>query len=341
MRFTAEQKDRIIFYLLEKIKQHKEDVSRSVSEEFDINPATVHGYINDLIRSGTIRRVKRGQYELIMREYSYDLYRSRGDLDSDTHAYEVCLKEHIAGLPRNVRDIWEYAFSEMVNNVMDHSEAEIMQIIVRQDHLDTQAMILDDGIGIFEKIRSHFQLRSLDEAIQELFKGKLTTDEKNHSGEGIFFTSKMMDEFYIVSDGKVFTNNRYDVSEVFDLPEIRRGTGVLMQLSNYTKKTSREIFDLFSSVDGGFTKTRIPLKNMFDSSPVSRSQAKRVCNGLTRFQEVEIDFSGLDWMGQGFAHQLFVVFQNEHPEIKLIPMNAGEGIKKMYTHVTGKNPDYP
>ena len=221
---------------------------------------------------------------------------------------------------------------------MDHSEAETMRIVIQQDYLDTKAMILDDGIGIFEKIRSHFGLSSLDEAIQELFKGKLTTDEINHSGEGIFFTSRLMDEFYIVSDGKVFTNNRYDVSEVFDLPEIQQGTGVLMQLSNYTKKTSREIFDQFSSVDGGFTKTRIPLKNMFDSSPVSRSQAKRVCNGLTRFKEVEIDFSDLEWMGQGFAHQLFVVFQNEHPEIRLVPTNMGEGVQKMYTHVTGKKP---
>jgi hypothetical protein len=49
--------------------------------------------------------------------------------------------------------------------------------IVYHSHLDTQALILDDGIGIFEKIRSHFRMKSLDEAIQELFKGKLTTDE--------------------------------------------------------------------------------------------------------------------------------------------------------------------
>ena len=53
------------------------------------------------------------------------------------------------------------------------------------------------------------------------------------------------------------------------------------------------------------------------------------------FREVEIDFSSVDWMGQGFAHQIFVVFQNEHPEIRLIPINMSEGAARMYAHVTG------
>lgn len=38
-------------------------------------------------------------------------------------------------------------------------------------------------------------------------------------------------------------------------------------------------------------------------------------------------------MGQGFAHQLFVVFANAHPQIKIIPANMNEDIEKMYKHV--------
>lgn len=38
----------------------------------------------------------------------------------------------------------------------------------------------------------------------ELHKGKLTTDPVNHSGEGIFFSSKIMSEFTIWSDNSVF-----------------------------------------------------------------------------------------------------------------------------------------
>ncbi len=142
-----------------------------------------------------------------------------------------------------------------------------------------------------------------------------------------------MDLFFIVSDGKEFTSNRYETDISFDLPEVTRGTGVLMQLANFSLKQSREVFDLYADPDGGFTKTHIPLKNMFDSSPVSRPQAKRVCNRLSSFQEVEFDFDGVDRMGQGFAHQIFVVFRNEHPEIKPIPVNMNEAVRKMYNHV--------
>jgi len=69
------------------------------------------------------------------------------------------------------------------------------------------------GVGIFQKIKDHFSLSNLDEAICELFKGKLTTDERNHSGEGIFFTSKMMDGFFIYSSEKIFTTSKYNNQE--------------------------------------------------------------------------------------------------------------------------------
>ena len=106
-----------------------------------------------------------------------------------------------------------------------------------------------------------------------------------------------------------------------------------MSLSNFSQRHAADVFDQYASVDGGFTKTRIPLKNIFDTAPISRSQAKRVCNRLDSFLEVEIDFDGLDWMGQGFAHQMFVVYQKAHPDIKLIPTNMSENVKKMYNHV--------
>ena len=334
MRFKEEQKERIIFYLLVKIKQGKENISRTVSEEFGINQATVHSYLNELMNSGVIRRVKRGEYTLVVSEYEYTLHRSEGDLDTDTYAFERCLKEHIADLPQNVRGIWAYAFSEMVNNVMDHSEAETMRVIIRRDYLDTRALILDEHSWT-EDGDYGLLFGVIAGTVLILVLVTLIFSIVHFVGEGIFFTSKLMDEFFILSDGKVFTNNRYDVSQVFNLPEMAGGTGVFMQLSNFTRKNSQEVFDMFSNVDGGFTKTRIPIKNMFDADPVSRSQAKRVCNGLNRFREVEIDFSGVDWMGQGFAHQIFVVFQNEHPEIRLIPINMSEGAARMYAHVTG------
>lgn len=200
--------------------------------------------------------------------------------------------------------------------------------------MKTNVLISDDGVGIFKKIKDYFHYASIDEAICELFKGKLTTDAENHSGEGIFFSSKMMDDFFIVSSGKIFTNNRYDNSRIIDLAaENLAGTCVIMELSNFTHKNPKEVFDLYANADGGFVRTKVPLKNNFDTAPVSRSQAKRVCNRLERFKEVIIDFDGVQWMGQGFAHQLFVVFARNHEEIDITSINMNEDVTKMYNHV--------
>lgn len=334
MRFNSERKKSIIIYLLEKIEQKDEGISKSVAQAFSVNQNTVHTYINELVDEKIIKRIKRGQYELVKEEYKYDLKRENGDLDTDTYAYDYCLQEHICDLAVNVQAIWSYAFSEMINNVMDHSAAENVKVIVEQDYLNTNVMIADDGIGIFKKIKEHFAFSSLDEAICELFKGKLTTDSENHSGEGIFFSSKMMDDFFIVSSGKIFTYNKYDNSRIISIAvENVKGTCVIMSLSNFSHKNPQEVFDLYANVDGGFIRTKIPMKNIFDTSPVSRSQAKRVCNRLEKFKEVVIDFDGVQWMGQGFAHQIFVVFVKEHPDISLIPINMNEDITKMYNHV--------
>lgn len=335
MRFDQDRKKAICDYILEKIEQGDTSLSKTVSQTFYINQNTVHVYIAQLLEQGVIERVKKGQYRLVSKKESFCLKRSQGDLDSDTKAYEICLKEKLKDYPLNVRDIWSYAFTEMVNNVMDHSQAENLWILVEQNYVNTTVVMIDDGVGIFKKIKDYFGFDSLDDAICELFKGKLTTDAANHSGEGIFFSSRMMDMFGIVSDNKLFTHNKFDIDSLRDWTEdLGSGTCVLMRLSNATHKKAKEIFDLYSDVDHGFSKTAVPLKNMFDGSPVSRSQAKRVCNRLDKFEEVEIDFAGLEWMGQGFAHQLFVVFQKQHPEIKLIPVNMSEGIEKMYFHVT-------
>jgi anti-sigma regulatory factor (Ser/Thr protein kinase) len=338
MKFDIEKKRAITLYLLEKIEQNDESISKTVAENFNVNQNTVHSYINALAKKNYIKRVKRGKYELVSRESTHEFKRSNGDLNNDTHAYNYCLKNRISLMSSNIQHIWSYVFSEMINNVADHSMAENVTVHFKQNYLYTEVTISDDGVGIFEKIRDYFKLESLDEAICELFKGKLTTDSENHSGEGIFFSSKMMDEFFIISSGKIFTNNKYDNSKISDIAESNpTGTCVIMRLSNFSKKNPQEIFDTYADVDGGFTKTRLPLKNIFETSPVSRSQAKRVCNRLENFEEVTLDFEGISWMGQGFAHQLFSVFSKEHPDIKLIPENMNEDVTKMYIHVVNAN----
>lgn len=337
MKYTADKKQTVVLYILEKIEAKTPSISRAVADTFNISTNTVHTYLNELLENGVIEKQKRGQYSLVSTCEEYVFRRSEGELEHDTLPYDICLEKKIQHLPKNVQDIWAYALSEMVNNVIDHSGAEKMRVVVIQNYLSTTVLLDDDGVGIFEKIKGHFALPSLDEAICELFKGKLTTDEANHSGEGIFFTSKMMDSFGILSSGKIFKTSKFDEDDILSMNIEVKGSCVLMSLSNFTHKTPKEVFDRYSDVDGGFSTTKIPLKNIFDASPVSRSQAKRVCNRLEKFEEVILDFEGVEWIGQGFAHQLFVVFKNAHPEIALTPTNMNDSVESMYNHVVNTN----
>ncbi len=71
---------------------------------------------------------------------------------------------------------------------------------------------------------------------------------------------------------------------------------------------------------------RIPLQG---DDWVCGSQAKRLLVQLDPSEEVFLDFSGIESIGQSFADEIFRVFAAEHPEIKLIAHNANEQVNQM------------
>lgn len=338
MRIQNEQKHSLICYLLEKFKDGDTAAVRKTAEAFETSPATVYKYVDELIEEHIVQKLARGHYALTKTSKAFELNRSAGELCSEHTVFETKILPEIADLPKNAVDSWAYIFSEMMNNIIDHSNAETVEILLERDYLYTSILLLDDGVGIFEKIKNYFGLPSVVEAVGELFKGKLTTDAENHTGEGIFFSSRLADRFFILSSDKIFSHEKFSAEDILhELPlePLKEGTLVFASLSNLTKKTPVDIFDEFAAPEAEFTfsKTRIPIRSYFESAPVSRSQAKRLTVRLTEFREVELDFSGVEWMGQGFAHQLFVVFQKANPETSLLPINMNESVEKMYRHV--------
>lgn len=110
-----------------------------------------------------------------------------------------------------------------------------------------------------------------------------------------------------------------------------------MIMPNNSRANIKEVFDMFSDVDKGFMKTEIPLKSIFtDGFPVSRSQAKRLSARFDDFEEVILDFDKIDDIGQGFAHELFVVFERNHPEVNIIVKNENDDVRRMIGHVKAR-----
>jgi hypothetical protein len=225
----------------------------------------------------------------------------------------------------------------MFNNALDHSDADMISVRIKKNAAETEMQIGDNGVGIFKKIQTALQLLDERHAVLELAKGKFTTDPKNHSGEGIFFTSRMFDEFWIVSGDVVFSHHFGEKEDwIREMDSALGGTHVFMNLHNHTSRTTTKVFDQFTTDDDyTFSKTVVPVKlaKYGDDNLISRSQAKRLLVRIELFKVVLFDFKEVPTIGQAFADEIFRVFANEHPEIELVPIHANSAVKRMIERV--------
>ncbi len=271
------------------------------------------------------------------KEYNLD-----GTLNED-RVWDQDIGPLLANLPKNVLNIWCYAVTEMLNNAIDHSGGTMVGIAVESSFLTTNICISDNGVGIFRKIQAALNLEDERHALLELAKGKLTTDSLKHSGQGIFFTSKAVDVYEILTENISYrhssTNRDLDDCEHIGLNEKpgwpgNVGTIFFMKLSNCSPRILRAVFDEFTTEndDGNeFDKTLIPVRLAQNGSGMlmSRSQAKRLLARIDNFRVATLDFEGVEEIGQAFADEIFRVFKNFHPEIILEPKNACEQVQKM------------
>jgi hypothetical protein len=223
-----------------------------------------------------------------------------------------------------------YAFTELVNNVVDHSGASEVSFEIRRQASTIILEVIDRGIGIFEHIRQRLGLASEIEALQELSKGKTTTMPDRHTGEGIFFTSKAVHFFEIRSGALrwVVDNRRADTA-VGNLEPPIEGTEVYLELDADRVRPLTEVFNEYAE-DFEFDRTRIVV-HLFSigTTFISRSEAKRLLHGLEKFREVVLDFDGVELVGQGFADEVFRVWARRHPETHFIPINMSEAVEFM------------
>ena len=124
-----------------------------------------------------------------------------------------------------------------------------------------------------------------------------------------FFTSKVVDLFRLSSSGVRWTvdNLRHDTA--LGLVPAAEGTSVLCQVDPQTDRVLADIFREFTR-DHAFVRTR-PVVKLFEIGTVfvSRSEARRLLDGLDRdFDTVEVDFTGVTDVGQGFVDELLRVW---------------------------------
>lgn len=346
MSFQEEKREGIKRYMLEKIRMGDQQYLQKTMENFQISATTVKRYIQECLDNGILCYQPESDLKYQLQEIKTKLsFQLDGEMNEDQIFFEK-IESLLSGNSTESMRIWGYTFMEIMNNAIEHSRGTQINCIVKKDYLYTEISILDDGIGIFKNIQNYLEKElgkksSYQDVLTELYKGKLTTNQENHSGEGIFFTSKILKEFAIWSDNTIFSQGFYDRQKLIQSHLIayytrleKIGTMVVMKLENHTTRKIEEVFNMYAPTEEGFVRTCIPIKDVCPyGEPIARSQARRILYRLEAFKYVEFDFAGVDFMGQGFADEVFRVFQNKNPHIELIPVNACATVLGMVKHV--------
>jgi hypothetical protein len=337
-------------FILENVEQHPGDIVALTAQAFGISRQGVHRHLQRLLHDkalrvrGSTRNRRYTLRPLVEWLQSYAL----STIEGEDVIWRRDIRPLLGNLPENVLTIWQYGFTELMNNAIEHSAGHNVVVNVDQTAIGTMMYIGDDGEGIFKKLQRELGLEDERHAVLELSKGKVTTDPAHHTGEGIFFASRMFDGFNIMSGNVHFSHLRGEAADeeahdwITEQRKSHKGTAIFMDLKNNASRTTTEVFDQFTSgEDYGFTKTIIPvdLARYGEEQLVSRSQAKRLLAGLDRFRIVLFDFEGVEMIGQAFADEVFRVFTEAHPDMKLYATRTNMPVTHMIRHATGRRAD--
>ena len=335
--------------ILKEIQKRKEITSRQIAELIGVSRQATHGHLSDLVKAKKLIKIgsTRGSYyipfslkkakEIKKSEERYYKRLERKGLEED-RVYDK-IKRHrafVRYLPPNTQSIIHYAFTEMLNNAIEHSGSLMVSVVMETSYDSISFNVGDQGIGIFRHVQKKFNLKNEYEALEEILKGKRTTIPDKHTGEGIFFTSKISDIFQIESSKiTLFIDNQAKDIYVKEIPR-RKGTKVFFRIKKKTKKDLKSLFARYTDKAYRFQKTKVMVR-LYEKGVeyVSRSQARRLIFGLDRFKSIILDFDRVKSIGQGFIDEIFRVFQKDHPDIVIEPTNCCKAVDFMIKRVKG------
>lgn len=332
--------------ILEIATQKKYIKTKDIVSAFSISRQYANSLISDLVRSGKLVKVGSTRNAFyVLAEYAEanpgilpnKLIKNLPNKNIEEHQVVDSIEKSFPQMDRlseNVSSIFAYAFSEMLNNAIEHSESKNIKIEVSVENNLLTFVVEDFGIGVFRNIMKQRGLSSELEAIQDLLKGKTTTMPKSHSGEGIFFTSRVGSLFVLDSYGlQLIVDNEIPDVFVKKVKGFKQGTRVTFRLDTKTKLHLNDVFKEFTNIqkgDYGFDRTEIRVKlYTVGGVHISRSQARRILHGLEKFRVIVLDFDKVSVVGQAFSDEIFRVFKRKHPGIELITENMNEGVRFM------------
>jgi len=312
---------------------HGAQTSKALAERFNLSRQAVHYHLKRLQQQGLVRQVEKARAAYW--EPLYDLvltWRMGGETLEEDVMWRRFLAEYgLLDVSDEARACLDYGVTEMLNNAIDHSGGTEIELRGRVGDATVEFVINDDGIGAFRHVREHFDLSSELDAIAHIAKGQQTTDPERHSGQGLFFTSKLFDHFELDSGTYIWAVDNLRDDETVAPGTGRQGTSVLLVTSRQGKRSPKDVFDRFTDIES-YELDRTIVKVALTAHGqdfISRSEAKRLAMGLELYGVVELDFQGVNRIGQGFVDELFRVWTSQHPGTEFRVVNASPEVEFM------------
>ena len=327
--------------IVEHLEKLDSATGRELRDRLGISRQALNSHIRPLLASGRV--VKSGSTRNA-RYYSSRHAPASTRLSSnfslcglgEHQAYEnIAIRLNLRALLRpNVLSIVEYAFTGILNNAIDHSNSEQCQVSAQIGPGHVWFQVRDRGIGVFHSIAAKLGLDNEHAAMIELVKGNPKTKSATHSGEGIFFIAKCADRLKIRSHRIQLEWDRARDDVFVSEPRFCTGTIVEFNLRRDSRTRLANLFSTYESRDNNcqFNKTNVLVK-LIKPEYVSRSEARQLMANLEEYKEIELNFKGVKQMGQGFADEIFRVFANRHPDIKIRTARINPSIAAVIRHV--------
>lgn len=295
--------------------EHGDDLAEHLAQRLGVSRRRAQAVLRQLVATqwlqaegeGRRRRHHPGALRQVVKPYALAGLMEDAPWRQDFAPYFV--------LPAAVREMARHAFTELVNNAIDHSGGTRLTVSMRQTPLQLQLLVSDDGVGLFSRLAEHHALVEPSLAMLELAKGKLTSTPDRHCGQGLFFTAQTADVFDLHANASAFQRRAWEAGGAgrwhTQRPAPHAGTSVYVAFSLDTPRTLAQVRAAHSVAGDGraFDRTRVPLALLAgtEQALVSRAEARRVAARLDGFSEVALDCDGVGQLGPAFMDELMRV----------------------------------
>jgi len=318
--------DQIKKFILDNLTQHQRDIIHTTIRRFGISRQAILKHMNTLIAEKQI--IAHGK----TRDRIYELrpqvnFSKTIDIDTDFFP-EVIIKNnivpHLSTLSKNVRDICEFSISAILNNIVDHADANSLYYKLYLTHKDMHIILSDNGKGMFGHIQSLLKLKNTQIAAVEVAKGHVTTDPDHHSGDELNTVIHLFDKVTIDASGKSLTFINKTQNWLIDHSTQQQGTRIHLQINPSSRRTCKEIFQKLFNKEKQSVRIPINLLKVPGNELVnSREQAQSILRNINDLKSIEFDFNNIDLIGPAFADELVrkTKAKNQVADIKWINCN--------------------